>query len=84
MANWGLGYAHVQGPDGVDQVTETLKCGHCQRIYPKPLPGQPSGFCHTCFRPVCLPCGGSHRCEPFEQKLAQQESRQRFLRSCGL
>lgn len=76
-----LGHVEVTDQYGQVAVHETLKCGHCQRVYRKPGPGEPSGFCHMCFRPVCLPCGANDRCDPFEKKLERMEQRGRFLRA---
>ena len=77
---------HVERFDelGNVAVVETLTCNHCGCIYPKPGPGEPSGFCHVCFAGVCLGCGAIDRCDPFEKKLERLEGRARFLKSVGL
>lgn len=80
------GLGHVEITDAYGQVTvqETLTCAHCQKIYPKPGTGDLAGFCHQCFKPVCLKCGALDRCDPFEKKLERIEARDAMLRSMGL
>jgi len=76
---------HVERYDhlGNVEVVETLTCNHCGIIYPKPGPGQPVGFCHMCFSPVCFGCGAIDKCDPFEKKLERIERRSKFLNSLG-
>jgi len=64
-------------------VVETLTCVHCNNLYRKLGKSDPVGFCHMCFKPVCLHCGAIDRCEPFERKLEALEARSRLLRACG-
>ena len=79
-----LGHAEKYDAYGNVVVVETLTCKHCGRIYPKPKPGEPSGFCQMCFSPVCLGCGKIDKCDPFEKKLERIEGRARLLKSVGL
>jgi hypothetical protein len=76
---------HVEMFDSCGQVTvvETLTCKHCGKIFRKPGPQDPAGFCHMCFSPVCLTCGASERCDPFEKKLERIEQRSRLLAAAG-
>lgn len=74
-----LGYAESVDAYGTSTIVETLTCAHCGKVYDKPAPGESFGFCHMCFKAVCLSCGASTRCEPFEEKLRRLEQRQRFL-----
>jgi len=69
---------------GTESVVETFTCAHCQHVFPKPKQGEDSGWCHQCFKPVCLSCGASDRCDPFEKKLMRMELRGKLLRSLGL
>jgi len=78
-----LGHARYLDEYGKETVIETLTCPHCNKIYRRPKPGEPSGFCHMCFCPVCLECGKSDRCDPFEKKLDRLEARARLLREVG-
>ena len=76
-----LGYGEHIDEYGRTTVVETLTCAHCNRLFEKPKPGDPMGFCHMCFKPVCLRYGRSERCDPFERKLEEIERQGRFLRS---
>ena len=78
-----LGHAEVADHLGNVRVVETLTCAHCSRVYPKPQNGEPSGFCHMCFSPVCLQCGALTRCDPFERKLERIERRDRLWQQLG-
>lgn len=40
---------------------------------------EPGAGCRVCMRPICLTCHAAGRCTPFEQRIEQQEARQRFL-----
>lgn len=77
---------HIEHIDALGNVVvaETLTCSHCGRIFPRPGPDDPVGFCHMCFAPVCLNCGKDDRCDPFEKKLERMEKRDRLLKSVGL
>jgi hypothetical protein len=78
----GLGYITTTDAFGTTSVVEALTCAHCQNIFVKPKPGEPSGFCTMCFAPVCLRCGQNElKCDPFERKLERIESRARLLQS---
>jgi hypothetical protein len=79
-----LGHAERFDAFGNVAVVETLTCKHCNRIYAKPGPGDPAGFCHMCMSPVCLGCGKLERCDPFEKKLERLEARDRLIKSAGL
>jgi hypothetical protein len=76
---------HVERYDAIGNVyvSETLTCGHCSRIYVKPGPGDPVGFCRMCFSPVCLSCGRLDKCDPFEKKLERLEQRSRLMKLVG-
>lgn len=78
--------AHVRITDayGRQTIKEKLVCSHCQTVFDKPGPRDPSGFCHVCFKPVCLRCGAIDKCDPFEKKLDRLEARAAMLRSMGL
>jgi hypothetical protein len=77
--NRSLGHAEVFDGFGSVEVIETLTCCHCGKLYRKPDPGEPSGFCRMCFSPVCLACGKIDKCDPFEEKLKRMEARARLL-----
>jgi hypothetical protein len=79
-----LGYAETVDVYGTSTVIETLTCAHCGAIYEKPAPGAPYGFCTLCFKPTCLRCGGSLRCDPFEKKLERIERRSKLLGTSNL
>lgn len=83
MANAGLGYSEITDQYGSVQVRETLTCAHCNRIYPKPGTHDPVGFCHMCFKPVCLACGAKDKCDPFERKLDRLEARSKLRAAVG-
>jgi hypothetical protein len=74
-----LGYAETVDVYGTSTITETLTCAHCGKIYAKPKADEPVGFCHMCFKDVCLPCGTLDKCDPFEEKLRRIEQRQRLF-----
>jgi len=76
-----LGYAETFNEFGTATIAETLTCAHCGNIYPKPKLNEACGFCHMCFKAVCLPCGALTKCDPFEKKLQRLEQRQKFLDS---
>jgi len=76
-----LGYAETFDAYGASKVVETLTCAHCGKIYKKPEPGAPIGFCNLCFKATCLPCGQLTRCDPFEKKLERMEQREKLLKS---
>jgi rRNA maturation endonuclease Nob1 len=78
-----LGFAETYDLFGNVVVTEKLTCNHCQKIFNKPGPNDPVGFCHQCFAPVCLACGAIDRCDPFEKKLERLEQRARLLKAAG-
>jgi len=78
-----LGHGEYVDEYGRVTVVKTLTCAHCNHIFPKPAPGEPVGFCHMCFKQVCLSCGRSDRCDPFEKKLERLEQRGRFLARVG-
>ena len=80
MGSAGLGHIELTDQYGTVQVRETLTCSHCNQIFAKPGPADPAGFCHMCFKPVCLKCGKLDRCVPFEKKLEIMEQRARFLK----
>ncbi len=80
-ANDCLGHTTTFDDKGNVVVEEVLVCAHCQHIYKKPGPKDPAGFCHMCFKPVCLACGAKDKCDPFEKKLERMEARARLLRS---
>jgi hypothetical protein len=63
--------------DGKTTVFPTFTCNHCQRITPKPRGGEDSGFCMSCFRPVCLRCGALNVCTPWEKQMERMEARAR-------
>lgn len=79
-----LGHVEIHDVRGGLVVVETLTCAHCQRVYPKPGPSDPVGFCHQCFSPVCLGCGKIDKCDPFEKKLERLEQRARLLKAVGV
>lgn len=65
---------------------DTITCAHCNGIYAVPHSYEEvagtiaAGFCMQCYDAVCPSCAGKG-CAPFEKKLAEWESRDRFLRS---
>lgn len=73
---------------GRETVVETFTCAHCNKVKrtTEKLPnGQEArGFCHKCMQPVCVECGGSERCDPFEKKLLRMEARGKLLKSMGI
>lgn len=79
-----LGYAETFDSLGNVVVVEKLTCPHCQGIYDKTGAGEPMGFCHSCFSPVCVECGKIDKCDPFEEKLRRMESRSQLFKSLGL
>ena len=83
-SNRNLGHAETFDINGNVVVVEKITCNHCQAIFTKPGPGDPVGFCHQCFAPVCLKCGALDKCDPFEKKLERMESRSRLLKSLGV
>ena len=80
MGSAGLGHIERTDQYGNVLVEDTLTCAHCNRLYPKPKPSDQFGFCHMCFKPVCLKCGKLDRCDPFEKKLERMEARDRLLK----
>ena len=76
---------HIERYDAFGHVTEaeTLTCNHCGKIFLKPGSGDPVGFCHMCFSPVCLECGKIDRCDPFEEKLKRLEQQSRLRAALG-
>lgn len=65
--------------------TKAFTCAHCSRIHAVPRSTDDFGFCRKCYRHVCLSCGGTERCTPFEKKIEEYEKRfnqrARFLQS---
>ena len=78
-----LALGHIETFDALGNkvVVETLTCAHCQKVFKKPMQDEPTGFCHMCFKQVCLECGKSDKCDPFEKKLERMEQRSRLLKS---
>ncbi len=81
--NLALSYVEIFDSHGGVTTREMLTCAHCQRIYAKPGPKDDMGFCHHCFAPVCIECGKTNKCDPFELKLMRMEQRARLLKSVG-
>ncbi len=65
--------------------TDTVSCGHCQKVIHVPPRAHPNflSMCRICMRPVCEECSAKG-CQPFEKKLEQMEARDIALRSYGV
>lgn len=77
------GYATWSGPNNTKE-RDTFTCGHCNTIVivkPKADPADMGGLCKQCMKLICPSCNNKNKCTPFEKKLEQLESRDRFLRS---
>jgi hypothetical protein len=77
--NRALSFVETYDRHGNVMVREKLTCPHCHSMFDRPGPGGDVGFCHLCFAPVCLSCGKSDVCDPFELKLERMERRSRLL-----
>lgn len=85
MRNPG-GQATWYGAEGKPLERDTFTCCHCNRVVvvpPKASPSDLGGWCGLCAKPVCPQCAGKE-CVPFEMKLEQIESRERFFRQVGI
>ena len=80
-------YTVITEPGKADIECDAFSCGHCQfivRVKAKQDPSEMGGFCRTCMKHICPNCESTGECKPFEKKLLELESRDRFLRSvCG-
>lgn len=68
------------GPNGTIE-TSYFACAHCNTMVEIKSKDDPLGFCHKCFYPLCIKCGATNRCEPFEKKLERIEARDRMLKN---
>jgi hypothetical protein len=70
------GYAIVTRDDGKILEFKTATCCHCQKIIVFGAPMQDEGgICYRCMKPVCGTCADSGKCEPFERKLLEEETK---------
>lgn len=80
----------MRNPQGCLTIGEkehdTFTCGHCNAIVvvmPKCAPEDLGAMCKVCSSLVCSRCANG-TCVPFERKLEQIESRDRFFRQAGI
>lgn len=81
------GHGTVFNPDGPTTETDTMTCGHCQKITEIKAGQRPEdcgGLCKVCMQLICEVCVGKMTCDPFERKLERIEAKDRFLRQAGL
>ena len=74
-------------PFGPTIEIDTFTCGHCNRIKyvkPKEKPEDIGGLCKVCMKLICGDCVDTGKCDPLEEKLKREESRNEVLRSYGI
>lgn len=80
----GYGYGLTVEPGKADVEEDTFTCCHCNSVvFLKPREGvaDAGGFCRMCMKGTCGPCADKGECTPFEKKLEEMESRDRFRRA---